>query len=50
MTYEEFLKKRKAYESIAHPTDDDFIKYTFAFIDWATTVLRKVETKYGGLE
>lgn len=50
MTYEEFLKERETYEYIAYPTDDDFRKYTAAFIDWATTVLRRVETKYGSLK
>lgn len=50
MTYEEFLKERETYEHIACPTDDDFRKYTAAFIDWVTTELRGVETKYGSLK
>lgn len=50
MTYEEFLKERETYEYIACPTDDDFRKYTSAFISWASTVLHNVETKYGSLK
>lgn len=50
MTYEEFLKERETYEYIACPTDEDFRKYTAAFIDWATTVLHRIEAKYGSLK
>ena len=50
MTYEEFKKEREVYEYLAHPTDEDFKRYTSAFISWAATVLRSIEERHGRLK
>lgn len=50
MTYEEFKKEREAYKHLAHPADDDFKRYTSAFISWTATVLRSVEERHGRLK